>query len=114
MELNITVVSGQPVEDLASLNQWLRRERDLAGALTLGRKAPSEQELGGAWDVLSVAVGSGGTFAVLAHSLEVWFRNRPTTTIRITRGANSVELNASSAKELPELLKVLADAGSLE
>ncbi|MFE3960270.1 hypothetical protein ACFXPS_39595 [Nocardia sp. NPDC059091] len=114
MQLDITVTSGRPVEDLASLGQWLRKERDLAGGVSLARKPPSEEELGGVWDVLSVAVGSGGTFAVLARSLEVWFRNRPRTTIKIKHGENSIEVDASGAKELPELLKVLVEAGSVE
>ncbi|MFF3225386.1 hypothetical protein ACFYV7_21510 [Nocardia suismassiliense] len=116
MQLDITVTSGPAVDDLVSLSQWLRRERDLASKVTMTSRPPSEEELGGAWDMLSVAVGSGGTFAVLAMSLESWFRNRPKTTIRIKRGEDSIEVDAGRAKDLPELLKALmeAQAGSAE
>ncbi|MFE9575757.1 hypothetical protein ACFYO1_05180 [Nocardia sp. NPDC006044] len=116
MQLEVTVTSGRADEDLVSLSQWLRRERDLAGKITMVNRPPSEEELGGAWEMISVAVGSGGMFAAFATSLEAWFRNRPRTTIKIKHGNDSIEVDAGRAKDLPELLKALleAQAGSAE
>ncbi|MFI5779246.1 hypothetical protein [Nocardia sp. NPDC051570] len=107
MQLDITVNSDQPVDDLISLSQWLRRESELASGVAMTRRTPSEEELGGAWDLVTVSLGSGGTVSVLAASLSAWFRNRPRTIIKIKRGEESLEIDTNRAKDLPELLRVL-------
>ncbi|MFG3702926.1 hypothetical protein ACGF5C_34465 [Micromonospora sp. NPDC047620] len=107
MQFDISVASAQPEEDLVSLNRWLGNERDLVGCVTLVGSDPGEEELGGAWDTLAVAVGSGGLFTVVASSLQAWLGNRPRTKVTIKCGKNTVELDSGRADEVPELLKIL-------
>ncbi|WP_425414609.1 effector-associated constant component EACC1, partial [Pseudonocardia spinosispora] len=56
----------------ASLGAWLRRQDELVGRIRPIPRPPAPEDMGSLFDVLAVAVGTGGTLTVLAHSLEVW------------------------------------------
>ncbi|WP_157535397.1 effector-associated constant component EACC1 [Nocardia inohanensis] len=110
MELEIRVASDRSDDDLVALSQWLRRERGLSSAVNLVRAKQSDDALGGAWELLTAAVGSGGTFAVLAASLDAWLRTRRRpTTIRLTRGDNSIEIDGKNVGDLKKLFEMLGE-----
>ena len=68
----ITVPDG----DVTALLSWLRGERALASRVSLIRTPPGDGELGGAVDMLTVALGSGGAAVALANSLTAWIKSR--------------------------------------
>ena len=76
MDAQIWVSGGKEVGEFADLREWLRSERALTGAVQAVPRPPGEGELGGAVNVLAVALGSGGTGAVLARSLITWLKGR--------------------------------------
>jgi len=99
------------VGELAALLEWLRGERGLAGAVREVRIPPGPGELGGAVEALVVAVGAGGAAGTLARSLFGWLHTRrPSLTITVTTGPNSVTVAASQVRDgdvLPILREVL-------
>ncbi|MFC9250063.1 MULTISPECIES: effector-associated constant component EACC1 [Amycolatopsis] len=113
MMIELTVDSVNAEDDLVSLAHWLQVERDLVGRVNLVRGAIREYQLGGAFELITVALGSGGIGSVLASSVTSWLQNRPKTTIKITRDGTSIEIDANSLKRVPELVeKLLADTKS--
>ena len=96
VELEIRVVGQGGQADLAALNQWLASQRGLTGRVRLRQNTPGEQELGGAFELLTVALGSGGTMSVLAGALSAWLSSRRSpSTIRISLpGGGEVEVPA--------------------
>ncbi|GAA2158412.1 hypothetical protein GCM10009760_61370 [Kitasatospora kazusensis] len=76
MDAQIRLSGGDEIAETAALWQWLRGERQLAGRIRAVTPPPGEGELGGAVELLSVALGSGGTAAVLAGSLSTWLQSR--------------------------------------
>jgi hypothetical protein len=97
VELEIRVVGNGGQADLAALNQWLASQRGLTGQVRLRQGTPGEQELGsGAFELLTVAVGSGGTMSVLAGALSAWLSSRRSPgTIRISLpGGREMEVPA--------------------
>jgi hypothetical protein len=100
MEAEIRVSGGDDVAEITELFQWLRGERALAGTVRSVQRAPGEAELGGAFDMLAVALGSGGTGAALARSLTAWLRTRrPDVVITVTSPSGSVKLDAHRVKD---------------
>jgi len=75
VDAQITVADGGTEEYPALLN-WLRGERALAGRLRLARTPSRDGELGGAFDMLTVALGSGGAAVALANCLTTWIKSR--------------------------------------
>ena len=115
MEADLRVCGGDEAEELAGLWEWIRVERDLAGVVRPIWRAPGDGELGGALDVLAVALGSGGAVAALAGSLTAWLKaRRPDVTVIITtaRGSASVGVsNATTDQVLPLLQQVFGALG---
>jgi hypothetical protein len=91
-------VSGRDdIEEVGDLWEWLRAERGLAGAVRAVHSGPGETELGGALEMLTVAVSSGGAATVLAQSLTAWLRTRrATVAITVATKARTVTVNASN------------------
>jgi hypothetical protein len=116
VDVQVKVSGGDEVEEFASLWQWLASERALAGAIRAIRRAPGEAELGGAFDVLAVALGSGGTGVALANSLTTWLRTRRShisVTVATEAGTVTVDArNASPSQILPLLQQVLLGPGA--
>jgi Effector Associated Constant Component 1 len=71
MAVRISIVGGDQAQ-LESLDEWLRREYELAGRVAFAVTKPREGELGALGEALVVAVSSGGTLSVLGASLKAW------------------------------------------
>jgi len=113
MDTQIRVSGGDQVAEIASLWDWLRGERDLAGRVRGLQRPPGEEELGGAVDVLAVALGSGGAGAMLARSLTAWLQSRRSdVAITVTTSNGTVKVDArnlDSDEVLPMLQQVLSN-----
>jgi hypothetical protein len=111
VEAEIRICEGDAVAELASLGDWLRGERALAGAVRAVPHQPTETELGGAFELLAVALGSGGAGATLAKSLVTWLQTRrPGVKITVASRSGSVTLEARQVKDsdvMPLLYAVL-------
>jgi len=98
MEADLRVSGGDDAEEVADLWEWMRVERDLAGMVRPIWRPPGEGELGGVFDVLAVALGSGGAVAALAGSLTAWLKTRrPEVTVTITTAKGSASVGVSNA-----------------
>jgi Effector Associated Constant Component 1 len=122
VEAEIRVSGGQggevdEVGELAALFEWLRGERGLAGAVREVRVPPGPGELGGAVEVLAVVLGTGGAAGTLVTSLFGWLRaRRPNLKVTVTKGKNSVTIEASQVRDgdvLPLLREVLESKDGL-
>lgn len=72
-------------DHLFSLRDWLAAEDLLRGATAPLRSKPEQGQMGGAVEVLTVALGSGGAGAVLVRSLCTWLvQRRADVTVTIT------------------------------
>ena len=82
------------------LADWFGRDDDLRGVVSVPRPRISEGRMGDLYDVLMVAVGSGGVAAALARSLTTWLTHRRSDiTITITRADGaSYELDAKRVR----------------
>lgn len=111
MEAEIRISQGEVLAEFISLREWLRGERALAGAVRAVPHQPAETELGGAFELLAVALGSGGAGATLAKSLITWLQTRrPGVKISVTTSKGSVTLEARQVKDgdvMPLLREVL-------
>ncbi|WP_147449417.1 effector-associated constant component EACC1 [Actinomadura pelletieri] len=109
MDLQIGVTGGDEVHECARLLEWLRADRRLAGHVRARRRAPGPEELGGALDVVMVAVGSGGVAAALAQTLPAWIQSRRPQVkfILTTRNGDRVELETADAAEASRLIAEL-------
>jgi hypothetical protein len=97
LEAQIRIARGDEVAEMASLWAWLKGERDLVGKVQAVSYPPGDAELGGMVDVLAVALGSGGTGAILAQSLTVWLRTRRgDVSVSVTTGDRTVTVEAKS------------------
>ncbi|MFE7277414.1 hypothetical protein [Streptomyces sp. NPDC057623] len=109
-DLRIKVDSADAVDDYLALAGWFRHERALHGQVHLVPAAPAGGELGTAFELLTVSLGSGGVATVLAGSLATWLQNRRTPTkvrITITRGDRTLELETGDAAEAEALIRRL-------
>lgn len=111
MEAEVRISQGDAVAEIVSLGEWLRGERALAGAVRAVHRQPAETELGGALELLAVALGSGGAGATLAKSLIAWLQTRrPGVKITVTSDERTVTLEASQVRHtdvMPLLHEVL-------
>jgi hypothetical protein len=111
VEAQIRISGGDEVEEITDLWDWLRSERGLAGAVRGIRRPPGEAELGGVFDMLAVALGTGGAGAVLARSLMAWLQTRrPSVAVSVTTEAGTVKVDARNLDPgdvLPVLQHVL-------
>jgi Effector Associated Constant Component 1 len=111
VEAEVRISHGDAVAEFTSLREWLRGERALAGAVRAIPHQPAESELGGAFELLAVALGSGGAGATLARALIAWLQTRrPGVKITVTSPTGSVTLEACQIKDsnvMPLLNEVL-------
>jgi hypothetical protein len=111
MEVLISVSGGDEVQEIADLWSWLRTQRELTGAIREVRSAPEATDLGGAVDVLMVALGSGGAGVVLVQSLTAWIRTRRATiTLTVKTAAKTIDLNASNIDAHDRFLTIPRDS----
>jgi hypothetical protein len=77
MEARLSLAGTDNAQDeLVALRQWLTDEPEFRGRVRAGQARPQPGQMGGAVDVLTVALGSGGALAILANSVSVWLRQR--------------------------------------
>jgi hypothetical protein len=111
VETEIRIFGGDTVAEFISLREWLRGERVLAGTVRTVPHQPAETELGGAFELLTIALGSGGAGATLAKSLITWLQTRrPGVKITVTSQSGSITLEARQVKDsdvMPLLHEVL-------
>lgn len=103
----LRITSDEP-DELRSLLEWLRREDELRGRVSLeGAVDPSGEQMGGVLDVLTVALGSGGAAAVLAGSLSTWFTQR-SSDVKVTvvgPDGRRIEVDARRVRDVPDLMR---------
>ncbi len=109
MGVQLSVRSANTDADLVDLAEWLRNEREFRGCVRQVRGTIAEGELGGAFETISLGIASGGMGSVLAGSLTAWLQNRPRTTVKITRGDVTVEIDAGRVKDLDALVEKIFD-----
>ncbi|MCP2335944.1 effector-associated constant component EACC1 [Actinomadura rupiterrae] len=99
MDARIKVNGGDTVQETAGLFELLRGDRALTGRVRAEPAPPREGELGGATDVLVVALGSGGAAAALTNVLVAWVKTRrPDVSVTVTTPRGSVKIDT---KDLP-------------
>jgi hypothetical protein len=102
--------------ELSELRSWLLLEPALRGRVTLVPAAPDPEKLGGVWDALAVALGSGGAGAALSGALSAWLaRRRQDTKIEIDLKNDKytfLNMDSQKAKEILEKIKDADDAES--
>ncbi|MFE3947798.1 hypothetical protein ACFXPV_38970 [Streptomyces sp. NPDC059118] len=107
MNVQVRLVDGDAV-DVAALWQWLNDERDLRGRVVRTSATVGATELGGVADLLTVAVGAGGSGTVLATSLIAWIRTRRTTaTVTVEANGRRVTLDIATVDDISPLLHEL-------
>jgi Effector Associated Constant Component 1 len=106
VELSIALDNGEPPADLQSLASWLRQDARLRGAVELVHRPPRPGEMGAVSDVLSVALGPGGSGIALAGALSVWLRTRTSDVKATVTGRNgTVTIDVHRAKDPAEVLE---------
>ncbi|WP_328876330.1 hypothetical protein OHT76_43315 [Streptomyces sp. NBC_00287] len=111
MDVEIRITSGDRADELAALWRWLQEEDELQGDVSPMETRISEGELGGAFDLITVVLGSGGAGFALTRSLNTWLRTRHSDVkVTVSAGERSVELEATNVKDaVPMLQEVLRD-----
>lgn len=100
-------ISAEPSDELLSLQDWLTREPELRGRVRVVGPAPSAGQLGSAFELLSIAVGTGGLLSVLAASLKTWLARPRRSDVRITIRTPDqvVEIDAKRVGDVDMLLR---------
>ena len=109
MDVTIRISGPDHLAELASLEDWLLREPQLADcSVAMPPATPAEGQMGAISEVLVVALGSGGTGAVLAGALTTWLRTRVNDlTIRIHTENGDLEYQARSTKDPNDLMRAI-------
>lgn len=111
MDVQIRITGGDKADELAALWRWLQEEGELRGEVMPVAGAISADELGGAIDLITVALGSGGAGVALAQSLSAWLRTRYSDVkITVSAEGRSVELEAKHVKDVVPLLREMLRA----
>lgn len=100
-DLTITL-TGAGLDELRDLRGWLVHEDELRGRVALIQESRAPGTLGGALEVLSVSLGSGGAISVLVAGIMSWLkqqrgrrRSGSTVTIKLRRADGaSFEISA--------------------
>lgn len=108
MEILLSVDGDDSGAGLEYLDGWLRSDPDLRGRVVRKDKAPVPGQMGALADMLSVAVGAGGTLSVLASSLKTYFAQPRRSDVRIrmrTPKGAVVEVDAERVRDVESLLR---------
>jgi hypothetical protein len=103
--------SPDSLDDIISLASWLRREGQLQGHVGLPHRPPEDTELGAAFELITVAIGSGGLATVLAGSLSTWLQHRSKVRIKITREGQTIEIDAQNIQNAQDLVQRFLEDG---
>jgi hypothetical protein len=103
VEVEVRLGSTDSMEEFTSLLQWLRRDRDLQGRVRARRVVPHQEELGGAFELISVAIGSGGIATAFVTSLGSWLSSRRSEqSVSVTVDGKSVQVTRNSTTPIDE------------
>ncbi|MER5639198.1 hypothetical protein ABT095_19835 [Kitasatospora sp. NPDC002227] len=117
-DIQIRVSGGDAIGETAALWQWLREEDGLRGRVKAVAPPPGERELGGAVEILQVALEATGAAGVLARALTVWLRTRRSdvkvTLSRSPEGGRTttVEVSNLDPAKVEEVLRRTLDGDS--
>lgn len=112
MDVWLRVAGPDEIGDTVSLIAWLRNERDLQGAVRVVPRLAADGEMGGAFEMLSVALGSGGAGVALAHSLSIWIAGRRADVkLTVTARGRTVELDARRVPDAQSLIREVLGNG---
>jgi hypothetical protein len=112
-----------PREFLFSLSEWLNSQDELRGRVRPHRLPPAPGRMGAAVELLTVALGSGGTGVVLVRSLCAWLAQRRSEVSVQIRDADGRAVTVTVARardpesvirETRSLLGAFADDGGAE
>ncbi|WP_433723274.1 effector-associated constant component EACC1 [Nocardia sp. CA-129566] len=96
--------SGSP-DDLLQLLDWFRHDDALRGRVVPRAPQIHEGQLGEIYEVLQVALGSGGLATALAVSLRTWLINRRSNIkISLTRDSDGVTVEVDAQRADPDEL----------
>lgn len=110
MDVQVQIVGGGD-RDLAALYEWLQEEDELRGRIRAVHGRIGETELGPVVELLTVALGAGGTGTVLASSLKTWLLTRRTTAKIVLKSAGrSVTVDVQNAGDVAPLLEQILKA----
>jgi Effector Associated Constant Component 1 len=116
------MLDGAGPDELRNLRGWLVQEDELHGRVVLTQENRAPGTLGGALEVLSVSLGSGGAISVLVAGTMSWLRQRyghrpgSTITVKFRRADGACfELSAGAAGtwtpvEFTERIRQLVEA----
>lgn len=109
MLARIQVDGGDPLVELAALEDWLRTAPELRGLVRRERAAPQPGEMGAVGDVLVAALGGGGAITALAAALGTWLMTRRgQVSIKVAGDGRQVEIDIKSADPEALLRTILA------
>ena len=111
MDLAVTVDAAERGAEVRSLREWLVAEPGLR--VRLVPPAPRAGTLGGAVEVLAVAVGQGGAVTALVSVLVAWLRRRVgDVSVTLTRpDGTSISVDAKHVRgmDTAEVADLVAD-----
>jgi len=107
----IALVDGEAPE-LHSLYAWLQRDEEFRGQVKAVAAPAEPGDMGGVTEILTVALGGGGTAAVLVGTLSAWISARRTKiSVDITVGDTTrrIEIDAANAAAAAQLFHIALD-----
>lgn len=105
MEAVIGIDAEDQPGEITALAAWLEADRDFAGRVNIVLEQGGKQALGGAFELLSVALGSGGMGAALAQSLTAWLASRRSDVkLTVTADDRTVRLDAHRVADAEALI----------
>jgi len=104
----LTIQTNGSADDLFQLLEWFNDDDELRGRVRLPPSQVRSGQMGDLYDVLVVAVGTGGIASALATSLTTWFtvrRSDIAVTLKID-GHTEITVDAKRIKT-PEITEAL-------
>jgi hypothetical protein len=106
MDAEVRISADDEIAETISLIQWLSGQRELHGRVQAIHRAPGPEELGGAIEFATVALGAGGTGMALARALIAWLNSRRSDiTVTVTTEAGTVSIDAKRVTDPMSLLR---------
>jgi hypothetical protein len=101
------------LSDVQALFAWLQRDDEFRGRVRAVTKPPAPGEMGGAAQMVTVALGSGGAIAVLAATLSAWVtsrRTRITVDLSVGDKIRRFEIDGANAADAQRLFRSVLES----